>query len=278
MPVTDRFLANPAAMPVMPEVAQRLIRELDDERRPVSLRQLADVVGRDQSLAVKLLRLANSPHYSPARDITRLEDAAAAIGQSSLRALALAACLAGAFPPPACNFDRLRFWRLSLVTAGHARTLAAACDVDAETAWLAGMLLRTGELLMLTVDPDAVIEAAACSLEPDSLHEHQKAMLGCHYAEVSAALAERWKLPQTLVQAMRAFDEPLESRPFSRLAAVLRLASVMAEAGEQGGEPLGVATMLHGDLIEHMHLDIDWLASHLQPHARLAQGMEELLH
>jgi len=278
MPETERFLANPATLPAMPEVAQRLIRQLDDERHPVSLRQLADVVGRDQSLSMKVLRLANSPHYSPDRTITRLEDAAAAIGQSALKALALAACLAGAFPPPTVHFDRLRFWRISLVTAGHAQTLAAACNVDEETAWLAGLLLRIGELLMLSIEPETVVQLEAAASEPDSLHEQQKALMGCHYAEVSAELAQRWHLPQPLVQAMSAFDDPLATRPFSRLGAVLRLASVMAEAGEQGSDPLEVATRLHADLIEHMRIDVDWLRTHVRPHAQLARGMEELLH
>jgi HD-like signal output (HDOD) protein len=278
MPVTERFLANPAALPVMPEVAQRLIRQLDDERHPVTLRQLADVVGRDQSLAMKVLRLANSSYYSPDHNITRLEDAAAAIGQSALKALALAACLAGAFPPPTVHFDRLRFWRISLVTAGHAQTLAAVCDVEGETAWLGGLLLRTGELLMLTVDPEAVVQAEAASAEPDSLHEHQKALMGCHFAEVSAELAQRWHLPRPLVLALNAFEDPLASRPFSRLGAVLRLASVMAEAGEAGRDPLEAITLLHADLIEYLHLDLDWLRAHVRAHAQLARGMEELLH
>ena len=275
MPMTDKYFANPTALPSMPEVAHRLLRSFDDEN--LGMQELADLIARDQGLSVKLLRLANSARYSPRHAIATIKDAAMVIGLGSLRDLALAACVAGAFPAVS-GFDRLRFWRQCLATAGHARLLAQASEVDPDTAYLAGLVMRTGELLMLMADPEAIALAESRARMPDSLLDHERELLHCTHLEVTAELAWRWHFPAEMVAALRAAEDPLAAKPFSRLGAVLRLASVMAEAGEGGLPPLTTLLETQGPLVEHLHLDLDWLGQRLAPHDSLTSGVEQLMH
>ncbi|MBN8489682.1 MAG: HDOD domain-containing protein [Burkholderiales bacterium] len=275
MPMSDKYFANPAALPSMPEVAHRLLQSF--EREDLGMQQLADLIAQDQGLSVKLLRLANSARYSPRHAIATLKDAAMVIGLGSLRDMALAACVAGAFPKVE-GFDRLKFWRQCLATAGHARLLAPSSDVDPDTAYLAGLVMRTGELLMLMSDPEAVALAESRALTPDSLLDHERQLMHCTHLEVTAELARRWRFPDTLVHGLRAAEDPLAVKPFSRLGAVLRLASVMAEAGESGLPPLTTAVETQGALIEHLHLDLEWLGHRMAPHDTLTNGVEQLLH
>ena len=58
MPALDAFVSVAASLPAMPEVAQKLIRSFD--RDDLSLRELSDLVARDNTLAAKVLRSANS--------------------------------------------------------------------------------------------------------------------------------------------------------------------------------------------------------------------------
>jgi len=275
MPMTDKFFANAAALPSMPEVAHRLLRSFNDEN--LGLQTLADLVGQDQSLSLKMLRMANSARYSPRHAIATLKDAAATIGLSALRDMALAACVAGAFPKTG-GFDRLRFWRQCMATAGHARMLAQACDVDPDTAYLAGLLMRTGELLMLMVEPEAVAQAEARVHTPDSLLDHELAVLHCTHLEVTAELARRRHFPDELVAALAAAADPLAQRPFSRLGAVLRMASVISDAGDQGLPAITTLLEVQPELVAHMHLDLDWLAGHLMPYDTLTSGIDQLVH
>jgi HD-like signal output (HDOD) protein len=275
LPELQRFFVNAAALPTMPEVAHRLLLTFD--RADLRMAEVADLIAKDQGLSVKLLRMANSARYSPRETVTTISDAAHAIGLNSLRDLALSACVAGAFPVIE-GFDRLRFWRQCLATAGHARLLAGACGLDADTAYLAGMVLRTGELLMLMVEPDAVALTELRAQAPDSLMDHQRSVMRCTHAEVTAELARRWRFPKLLVDGLRAAADPMACHPFSRLGGVLRLASVMSDAGERGLPAVGTLLETQGDLVEHLHLDLDWLASHLAPHAALTAGVDQLLH
>lgn len=271
----QRFFANAAALPSMPEVAHRLLLTFD--REDLAMGELADLISQDQGLSVKLLRVANSARFSPRQAISTIKDAANAIGLRSLRDMAMSACMAGSFPI-ADGFDRLRFWRQCLATAGHARVLADACDLDPDTAYLAGMLLRTGELLMLMVEPDAVALAEQRAHMPDSLMDHERAVLHCTHAEVTSELARRWKFPVALVDGLAAAADPLATRPFSRLGAVLRLASVMSDAGDRGLPEVTTLVETQGELIKHLNLDLDWLTKHLAPYATLTSGVEQLLH
>lgn len=279
MPTVDRYFANPAALPSMPEIAHRVLRACSQP--DVSLTSLSGLIGRDQGLTVKLLRMANSARFSPRQSIATIQDAAAAVGLQNLRDLTLAACVAGAFPATP-GFDRLRFWRQSLATAGHARTLAQACGLDADAAYLAGLVLRTGELLMLMVDPGPTLQAEALAHQPgslpDSLMDHERSLLQCTHAEVSAELARRWKFPPALVTALAAAADPLAARPFSRLGGVLRLAQVMSEAGDRQLPALTTLLDTQRPLVEHLRLDLDWLGSHMSPYEALTEGVDQLLH
>jgi HD-like signal output (HDOD) protein len=276
MTVLEKYFANPAALPSMPEVAHHLLRSFNDET--VSLRDMAALIAKDQGLAAKLLRMANSAHYGRRRTIATLQDAAATVGLTALRDMALAACVAGAFPQVK-GFDRLRFWRQCLATAGHARLLAQTCELDTDAAYLAGLVMRTGELLMLMTEPEAVALAESRADAPDSLLEHELELLQCTHLEVTAELARRWQFPAELVAAVAAAADPLGSKPFSRLGAVLRLASVMSDAGDRGMPAMTTVFEAQPDLAHHMklHDSLEWLEQHLMPYDTLTQGVDQLM-
>lgn len=277
MHAAEKFFRNPAALPSMPEVATQLLRSF--QREDVGLQEVVTLVGKDQGLSMKLLRLANSARYSPSHTVSSLHDAAMMIGMTSLRDLALAASFSGAFPRVP-DFDRLRFWRLCLAAGGHARLLATPCGLDPDTAYLAGLMARTGELLMLLEEPEALARAEVDAQAPGRLLEEERRVLQCTHLEVTAGLARRWHFPEALVTALEAAADPLHAVPFSPLGAVLRIAGVMSEAGEMHLPPLETAMDLHPELMRLLHLDqhLPWLSARLQPHELLVAGVDDLVH
>lgn len=270
----DRFFANPAALPAMPELATRLLRSLS--RDDLSLTELAELVGRDASLAAKLLRLANSARFSPSRPVAGLREAAQLIGLRQLRELTMTACLAGAFPT-AKGFDRVRFWRHALAIAGHARVLAGLAGLDAEAAYVAGLVLRVGHLLMLLAEPQLAAHAIERAEAPDTLMAHERALLGCAHPGVSAGLARRWHFPPQVADALAAAEDPAAAQPFSPLGAVLRLASALADAGDLGLPELPTMLGLHAPLAARLGLNSDRLGAELLPFDALVVGADQLL-
>lgn len=271
---SDPFLAQASAMPAMPEVATTLLRSFD--RDDLSLGQLAATIARDPVLAAKVLRLANSARYSPSRTVATVSDAAACLGLRTLRDLSLSAAMSGAFPQIP-GFDRLAFWRLNLATGCYAQVLAKALDADADVAYLGGLMLRTGQLLMTMVNPEAMAEVSRHTAELDSQIGFEQSFLGRSHPEVTAELARHWQFPALLVAAFGAAAAPMEVKPFCRLGATLRLASVVAEARQRGVPAADAVLQCHGELVRHVSLDLDWLETHLPDHALAAAGADQML-
>lgn len=274
----ERFFVKHNALPTMPEVASRLLKSFDDDH--VGLGQIAALIEKDGALTARVLRLANTAHYSPSHQIATVMDAAHALGLETLRNLAMAACLSGAFPQVQ-GLDRTRFWRHSVATAQYARILARMMGTDAataDTAYLAGLMLRTGQLLMAMDEPHLVGDVEAHAAEPGSRFSLEEHRFGCTHADVTAALAAHWQFPRALVSAFRDANAPLAVRPFSLIAAVLHVAEVLADAAEHHDEPVQALKLAVPELIEHLHLDLELLAARIAATGDPAAEVEQMLH
>ncbi|MBK7616898.1 MAG: HDOD domain-containing protein [Vitreoscilla sp.] len=274
MHATDRYLHNPDALPVMPELATRLMRTM--EREDTSLAEIGALIERDPSLTVKVLRLANSAAVGATRSVANIRDAANLIGMRRLREMSLAACVANLFPNKV-RFDRERFWRHGLATAGHAKVLADLCKLNPDTAYIAGLVMRIGRVLMLMVEPEIVARCDDLNDAPDSLIGHEVEWLGCSHLEVSAALAKRWNFPNEIVDALVAARDPLAAFPFSPLGAVLRLASTLADAGDLQLAEVDTLVSVQPELMARMDLDAEDLVERLLPWDSLTMGVDQLL-
>lgn len=139
-------------------------------------------------------------------------------------------------------------------------------------------MLRTGQLLMWMVDPDHARQAGLQAKDLDSRIGFETVLFGVAHPEVTAELARHWHFPTVLVEAFRAASEPLETRPFSRLAAVLRLASVVADCREAGLSVTEGLLSTQGELVVHLGLDLAWLEQHLPSHELAVSGVDALMH
>lgn len=82
-------------LPSLSIIAMKLIEMASDDR--CSIDDLANLVERDPSLAVRLLRLANSAFFQPSHPVTTLKQAILRIGFDRLRIMALSLSLEDTF-------------------------------------------------------------------------------------------------------------------------------------------------------------------------------------
>lgn len=274
MATIDRFFAASNALPALPEVAHRLLETF--RREDVSLNELAELIAQDPALAVRVLRLANSARYASRGRVANLREAASLIGLDGLRGLALTVSLVNLFPRPP-GFDRQRFWSQNLATAGHARVLAGLVGQDPGLAEVGGLVLRAGQVLMLLTAPGVVSLIESMAGAPDSIFALEREHFGCTHAELSAELAARWGMPLPLVDALYTASNPMAAEPFSPAGAVLRLASVLADAGHDGLDLADAARVTQAPLLARLQLTPEMLAARLRPHEELVATVGELL-
>jgi HD-like signal output (HDOD) protein len=270
----EQFFLGGNTVPAMPEIARQLIASFDDEK--VDLHTVVSLTAKDQALSLKILRLANSARFARSRSVSSLADAAGVLGMERLRNLVLAAAIAGAFPRLG-EIDHAAFWKHAAATGGYAKWFARILGVDAESGYLAGFMLRSGQMLMARALPEAVAEVEASCTMPGVRMAHENRVLGCTHARVTAELARRWKLPPRLIDGFAHAARPLDAQPFSLLAAVLNMAAVMADAGAMqvpAGEALQEAD---GSLLEHLRLDVPWLQSTAPDYDDLTAPLDAVL-
>lgn len=254
----DSFFAN-VKLPTISEVAQSLINTLNDD--DASVQQVGDLIAKDPALTAKLLRLANSAAFGLARSVSSVDEAIAMIGMSKVRTLALAACMSESFPVLP-GLSAQEFWVSSMATAGYSQWLAGGVGADSQQAWLTGMMVRLGELLIGQADPQTLKEIEKLPHIPGGRWEREVHLVGFTEGQVTAELARRWNFPAEIVQGLQQSFDPLADKNFSRLAAIVHLSSLLADTPQATVEALDT---LPQDVVAALMLDPAWLQAKFPP-------------
>lgn len=244
-------------LPAMPEVAYALIKSLSAEN--VSATRVGELIAKDPAITATLLRMANSALFGLSQNVSSLDKAISLIGMSQIRSRALSVCLANAFPV-APGMDRIVFWQGSLATAAYAQWLCAHLDMDPQQGWLAGLMLRLGEVIIAQRDPALIdgIEKLPCA--PGERWTREQQLAGFSEGQITAELARRWDFPGDMVEGIDGATNPLATQPLNRLGAVLHLSSQLADLSLS--TPF-VVDGLPADVLAALALHPDWLLANV---------------
>lgn len=233
----DAIFQRTLALPVVPQVVQKLLVGFNNE----ALRgdELACLIGQDQVLSAKLLRLANSAQYNRPQTIRTLHEAVQLLGWVNVRTLVISVGLMSCCPQTPMNWTK-RFWRHNLRCAVAARHWAQVPTADSELAYLLGLLQGIGLLLLRLAEPQlmATLDAQASPFLPQRW-ACERLSLGYAYTDVSAELATRWQLPAVFAQVLALMAEPMGIPVSAKnphdisMAALIQLSVWHAQATEQ---------------------------------------------
>ncbi len=183
-------------LPLLPGVAMQVTSAA--ARDDVDTRVLTEILKRDAALAAHVLRVVNSPVYSPRAQIVSLQQAVARVGSAKIREIALiVACKASVFRVKGYEAEIDQVFRHSIATALFAQEIARHTRNNVEDAFLCGLLHDIGQpvtmqgLLSLADERRLKLDKQACL---DSVRE-----LHC---SAGAALASAWTLPETAALAI----------------------------------------------------------------------------
>lgn len=179
------------------------IAALDDDAN--SLQRLANVVLREYSLTLSVVRTANSAHYRrTTRPIQSATHAMMMLGARTVRHLASSLLL---FENYSRHSEKLReLMLLSLLTANHARETATRLGTgEGEEAHLCGMFRNLGEVLVACHFPDdyAAIQTAIAERRVTAAGA-ANSVLGFRYEALGMALAKHWGMPASVITSMSA--------------------------------------------------------------------------
>ncbi len=230
----DKVVARVGDLPAMPEIVAEVLRLTEDPNTALS--EVSDAIQRDPALTAKILRVSNSPYYGMKQYVGTLKLALVILGVREIRNIVMGisvfAALRDEYTAVLLAQD---LWRHSVMVGALAKKLATHMELGLQGEdFIAGLLHDIGKMVLARQlrAVYAQVDTKARTAPSEPLFALEARELGFNHAEAGAALACRWNLPSTLVDALW-LHHPNESRPLSdakdaKLAALIRIANLAA--------------------------------------------------
>lgn len=202
MTALDALILQVRELPSLPAVAVELLSTM--ERDDLDIHVLAAKITLDQGLTARTLRVANSSFYGLSCQVGTIAQAITVLGLHSMRSLVGVCSIAACVPVVAAGFDLERFWRHAIGTAACARALARVLRQNQEQAFIAGLLVDLGALIMASRFPEQYTAMlAAHARDGGSLADAEREAFGFDHAMAGGALAAYWRFPLAIQQAIQ---------------------------------------------------------------------------
>jgi len=200
-------------------------------RPQVEIHEIVALVERDPVLTSELLRVANSVLYVGNEPARTLQDAVVRVGLRTLRSMLYAVSVRGSLlGQGSLSVYAEEVWRQASSCAAIARALAKAAGMEAERAYLIGLLHDVGKLPLLAMLRKAV------SKESDVTPALVGRMFRQYHEEAGAALAHAWRLPEELEAVAARHHDFAHNPQHARAAALASLAHKLDMALSLGFE------------------------------------------
>jgi putative nucleotidyltransferase with HDIG domain len=254
----DQAVARVRDLPSLPTVVVQVIRSFGEA--DVSVAELAAQIAKDQAIAAKTMRLANSSFYGLQSRVRTIDQAIAVLGFDSVRSLVTAAGIVGQFSAAQSElFDFTAFWRHAVGSALCAKSLARQARCNQEFAFVSGLLHDIGRLVLVTRFPDEYAEALAYQRrEQCDLLQAERATLGVDHTLVGRVLAQQWKFPDLIQRAIGNHHAPMRD-DLGDIPSVIHVANVIVHALDLDGDPEELVPALAQDAWDSLRLDADGL-------------------
>jgi len=240
-----RRIQNIGSLPTLPKVATEVISMAGNP--DVSIKEIASVISQDPSLSAKILKVANSAFYGLKQRVASIQLALVILGLNKIKNLVIGISVFKTFPvkPGHPTFDREKFWEHSVGCGQIAKILAAllGCEMDGEE-FVAGLLHDIGKIVMDQFFHEEFTRVVDFTYEKDvPMIEAEKEVLGVTHAEIGSWLAEDWKLPLSLVEAITFHHQPQEAVLNPTLTSLVRLSDLFCKAKGIGfsGDTQGIS-------------------------------------
>lgn len=231
------------SLPTLPVIAGQVMECLNNPNS--SIQDVADVIMRDQSMSVKILKLVNSAFYGFPKRIGTLSHAISILGFETVRGLVLGISILDTFRVK--EFDLVRFWEHSIRTASLMSFLAdRLCYPRRDEAFTVGLIHDVGKLVFMLKAPEAYRQVVLRNETDPTAHE--QSLLQMDHAFAGAQVARSWNFPSTYVHAIETHHQrpglPLDLPSLKEMVYLANLLDHYFDGNELGEEDLQLLNKL----------------------------------
>jgi HD-like signal output (HDOD) protein len=206
--ITEEIVKEIDEVPAFPQSITK-IQELC-KQPDAAVKEVAAAISRDPGLTASLLKIVNSAGYMGNRKVASIEEAVVKIGFKELNVLLIASGVDRIVESKYKRFESI--WQESYKRAFYAHTLALKYkkQKQADSAYLASLLVDVGRLILLSLDSKIMEKlkkiAGFKGIESTDLLEEMS--LGVSHAALGSMVCEKWNFSEDLITTIMYHHRP----------------------------------------------------------------------
>jgi len=240
----ESLLNDIGELPTLPSIATAIMEKTLEAN--VNARQIAELVEKDQALALKVLKVANSPFYRRIKEIATIRGAVVLLGFNVLKSIVLSISVINLFNQKDRRaLDFYTFWQHSIACAVCAKSIAGqVLPESAEDAFVAGLLHDLGKVIadqLICRHGEYGEGLDAMNRGGRDIVEIEQDLVGIDHASIGKYLMERWNLPGHLGKAVgyhHSLVDITDDVQTKRLCAIIHVADMVANHLGLGMSPV----------------------------------------
>lgn len=216
----ELVMAQLESLPALSPIVTRILEITSDSSS--NARELISLIEGDPSLTARVLSTLNRSDLGVrGAETATVATAVTLLGYKTIRHVALGVKVMELFGGSDVDsvgekdFDRLEFWKHCLGVACAARGLAEALGGwEPEEAFVCGLLHDIGKAAIEATLPKSAARIARAANETrGDISDSERSFLGMDHAVIGRRLAERWGLPQRVIESIWLHHQDAASLP-----------------------------------------------------------------
>lgn len=203
------IIQNIINLPSLPSVTMEIISIIDNPDTDVQT--LNKIIAKDQVLASKVLKVANSPFYSYPRVISTIDFAITILGFDTLKEVVISISFINYFRNYKSKLiDFQKFWKHSIISSIICRELAKSIKYKITgEAFVSGLIQDIGIFIMSQFfQNEFKLLVEKINNENVDFLKVEKEIYGFTHGEIGSWLLERWNFPVHLIEAVSGHHNP----------------------------------------------------------------------
>jgi putative nucleotidyltransferase with HDIG domain len=228
-----QYVQQITQLPTIPVVAQQILKLVHDERTSVD--KLSNIIENDPPITAKILSVANSAFFGYKTHTQTIHNAILRIGFGNVKDIALGVSLMTVFEEREGKvraFDYQRIFNHSVTVGAVAQLISKDLKLKfTDEIFMNGILHDLGYLVLNKYFPDTYMQVMGVFEKIKDLLGAEEEIFDFTHADIGAWLAEKWNLPEGVLDAVRYHHKPSLATGNSDRVAVIHIADYIVSRG-----------------------------------------------